>query len=149
MAKLMFLLLLVLMTIFLFAGSGNQQQRKPNTIEVPATNTLAAPENLIASSTPAPAIEENTQPAASAVADIPKHKLKLVPKDDNAELWIMSDGDNGIGSAVQEIQIYNSSGERVFYTRLHSAVQKVNLCNYKGGKYVVKIGDEVFNLMII
>jgi hypothetical protein len=149
MKKLVFLLLLVLVTIFLFAGSGpvNSSQQKR---QLPSrTNLMFALTNLTASSLPvAPPAEKVVLPEMPK-AQAPVHKLRLVPKDDEAELWIQAESAQENQNEGQELQIYNSAGERVYYTKLKSNLQKVNLCNYKGGKYVIKVGEETFSMMII
>jgi hypothetical protein len=153
MKKLVFVLLLILITIYLFAGSGTKSSlhhvgegkgytQSPVSIsDNTSMFTDRSSVNPVSGNMPTPV-------AAAEPASHANCKLSLLPTENDVELWILSQLDNEkiIG---MELQMFNSTGERVYYSKFQSDTEKISLSNYKSGKYTIKVGDQVYSIMII
>lgn len=153
MKKVMFLLLLVLITLFLFAGSGTQDLPKQSSISPVSAQDFPERERdpindkyFVLSDDHAK--KENVLNDKEEPAPKVNCRLALFPKENDAELHLQSllDKDQILGT---EIQIFNSNGERVYVSKFQSEGEKIDLGSFKSGKYTVKVGDQSYSVMII
>ncbi|MFN8296048.1 MAG: T9SS type A sorting domain-containing protein [Chitinophagales bacterium] len=71
----------------------------------------------------------------------------MYPNLTEDELWINIE--NEAPSANQQnVEIYNSTGERVYYSAVNTALHKINLCDFTAGTFLVKLDDNVQKIII-
>lgn len=160
--KIFLVVILILMSIYLFSENGPQMKYNVRTMNHDpqlSTNTLPsragmlfASHDMIAnnftSKVPTPASTPAEAVAPAELNQQPVHTgLTVYPNADEALLWVMADEKQDINGL--DIQVFNSAGKRVYYSKMESKSQKVDLCCYENGKYVVKVGGQSYRLMLI
>ena len=149
--------LFILAGIYMFAESGPTEEfnNKKDAYNVDFTHVKKPlPEKanqLFANNTPAvytpvkPVVSE--APAKQVVpSENPTAKgLRIYPRAKEGELWVETDTD----SKGMDMEIFNSTGTPIYKTRLAESFHKVDLCSFANGRYLIKVGAQTYQLMVI
>ena len=153
--KIFLIIMLILATLFLFAESGPQN---PGTLKQRNHNTITTPRdggNVMFASNEEPTASslsiKKSATAENADVALPQKsqhtKLSVYPNAKDGEILVQAEKDADISELY--IQIYNNTGERVYYSKLETHLQKVNMSNYLSGKYLIEVGGQTYRMMVI
>lgn len=78
---------------------------------------------------------------------ITEEDICMYPNITEDELWININ--NQTESTNQKsVEIYNSTGERVYHSTINANLHKINLCEFTAGTFLIKLDDNVQKIII-
>ena len=78
---------------------------------------------------------------------ITEEDICMYPNITEDELWININ--NQTESTNQKsIEIYNSTGERVYHSTINANLHKISLCEFTAGTFLIKLDDNVQKIII-
>ncbi|MDB5228343.1 MAG: hypothetical protein JWN78_2536 [Bacteroidota bacterium] len=152
--------LFILAGIYIFAETGPTEEFNSNArgaYKVDFKNlkrTLPEKENQLFAINNSPAVyvpvkptvsESPKQETVSAQKITGKERIRIYPNAKEGELWVETD----MATKGLDMEIFNSTGQGVYKTKLAESFHKVDLCNFENGKYLIKVGAQTYQLMVI
>lgn len=92
--------------------------------------------------------EEKSEPLISSeLQNNPDVNISMFPNLTQDELWVEVK-DKKTKVAELNLEIYNSSGKRVYNSRIEGNLRKINVCDFTAGTFLIKLGDKVQKMVI-
>lgn len=88
-----------------------------------------------------------TTSSTSEIQNNTEEKVCLFPNLTEDELWVELDNKK-IQNKNLQLEIYNANGEIVYNTKIEQNLEKINVCDFTTGTFLVKIGDNVQKIII-
>lgn len=92
-------------------------------------------------------VENQKNDHSLKTANIATDNVCIFPNRTEDELWVEVDAKK-LQSNNLHLEIYNAGGEIVYRTRVQQDLNKISVCDFTAGTFLVKLGDVVQKMII-